>query len=207
MKQEILFYARRLHALGFFPGTGGNITVRLNDNSILVTPSSRPKDTLLEEDFVRVDLRGNILEGALKPSSELKMHLYAYSVREDVNAAIHAHPAYSVAASVCGGVDSSLLAESAIVLGRVPLADFAVPSTEEVPASLKPFIKDSDVFLLANHGPFCLGSNLFDAANKLETLESLCRISYIAGCFGKPKGISKEDLDKLLSVAGGRKRV
>lgn len=197
----MIFYARRLYDKGFFHGTSGNITVRLHDDIILVTHSGMPKDLISEEDLIKVDLDGNVIEGSLEPSSELKMHLFVYKSRKDVNAIIHAHPPFAVAYScIEQGIDSNLLAESALILGNVPLVPYATPSTNEVPESLEPFIEYNNVFLLANHGTLTLGENIEQAVNRSETLESLCHVHHIASLSGAVRFLNSEQLHKLAEL-------
>lgn len=202
MRSKLVFYAKKLHSMGFFPGTSGNITARLDDGTIIVTPSGRSKDLLSEDDITRVDIEGNIIEGSLKPSSELKMHLCAYRNRPDVKAVVHAHPPFVVAACCAGGADASLLAESVIIFDKVPIAPFALPSTQEVPDSILPFVKDHNGILLAHHGGLTFGRTIEEASNRFESLETLCRVTLIlksAGCF---RTITPERIADLNSLLG-----
>ncbi len=204
MRKELVFYAGRLWKKGFFPGTSGNVSVRLPDGSILVTPSGKAKDMLSPEDLTRVDLEGNVLEGRLRPSSELKMHLAAYSARSDVNAVVHAHPPFVVAACCAGGVDAGLLAESTIIFGRVPLAPFALPSTSDVPDSIRPFLGDSNGILLSHHGGLTFGATLEEASNRFEALETLCRVTFILRSSGVGEPLSASQLEALRGLASRR---
>ncbi len=197
MKNLLVFYAKRLADKGFFPGTSGNITMRLPDNTILITPSGRAKDMLVTEDIVRTDLTGKILEGNRKPSSEIKMHLYIYNMRKDVNAIVHSHPPYTVAACCSGGIKSELLAESLLVLGDVPLARFASPSTSGICDSISPFVSFSNAFLLANHGGVTLGKDIEEASNRNESLESLCKVTAITNMLGMPIYLNDQELKEL----------
>ena len=197
MKNLLIFYAKRLCDKGFFPGTSGNITMRLPDNTILITPSGRAKDLLQTEDIVKTDIDGNILEGKRKPSSEIKMHLYIYKMRKDVNAIVHSHPVFTVAACCSGGIKSELLAESSLIFGKIPLAHFASPSTDGIAESIAPFVDNSNAFLLANHGGVTLGKDIEEASNRNESLEALCKVSAITNMLGKPIYLTEEELKEL----------
>lgn len=197
MKNLLIFYAKRLALKGFFPGTSGNITMRLPDNTILITPSGKAKDLLITEDIVRTDLYGNVLEGNRKPSSEIKMHLYIYKMRKDVNAIVHSHPVFTVAACCSGGIKSELLAESSLIFGKIPLARFASPSTDGIADSISQFVEDSNAFLLANHGGVTLGKDIEEASNRNESLEALCKVSAITNMLGKPIYLTEDELKEL----------
>ncbi len=197
MKNLLIFYAKRLALKGFFPGTSGNITMRLPDDTILITPSGKAKDLLVTEDIVKTDLNGNVLEGNRKPSSEIKMHLYIYKMRKDVKAIVHSHPVFTVAACCSGGIKSELLAESSLIFGKIPLAPFASPSTNGIAESISPFVDNSNAFLLANHGGVTLGKDIEEASNRNESLEALCKVSAITNMLGKPVYLSEDELKEL----------
>lgn len=197
-EQEMLLYARRLCEKGFFEGTSGNISCRLSDGSILITPSGCSKDLLKEEDLVRMDREGNRLSGFRKASSESKMHLEIYRRRSDVDAVVHTHSPFATAfAASEAALSGPLLAEAAVLLGPVPKVAYATPSTDEVPGFLRPYLDGHQAFLLANHGCLTLGSSLKQAAGRSETLELFARVSLYAKILGGGTVLSSSDLEKL----------
>ena len=178
LKEDIVEVGRRIYNLGFVAANDGNISVRVGDDEILTTPTGVSKGFMNPDMIIRVDMAGNKLEGKLKPSSELKLHLEVYKQRPDVRAVLHAHPPVATAFAVAGiPLDKPVLPEIVISLGRIPTAKYATPSTEELPASVRPYLEDHDAVLLENHGALTVGSNLFNALFKMEQIEHFAKIS------------------------------
>ncbi len=182
---EICTISHLLYSKGFFEGTSGNISRRLSDDRILITPSGKAKNTLIPEDLIITDLNGSVIEGEGKPSSEIKMHLAVYRKRADINAVIHAHPPYSVAYCISEkSLDLSVMAEAAMILENVPVLKYARPSTDEVPEHLDPYLATNNVFLMENHGLLALGRNLKEAQYRAETLEFTAHVNSIVVSMG-----------------------
>lgn len=200
-RKEIIRVCRKLDALGFVPATDGNVSVRLGDKRILITPSLLRKGDIRGSQLLVADLDGKVLTGRSRPSSEIKMHLYAYKMRPDIRAVVHAHPPFATAFA-CAGMDlkAPLLPEVVLTVGPVPLAPYATPSTEEVPRSIAPLIKKHQALLLANHGVLALGRNLEEALQRIERVEHLAKISFLAGILGRAKYLNKKQLDCLLDL-------
>lgn len=202
-KQMIIEIGRRMWAKGFVAANDGNITVRINKNEILATASGVSKGFMNSDMILKIDINGNILthHTKYKVSSEIKMHLLVYREREDINSVVHAHPPYSTAFSVAGvPLNKCVLPESTIFLGAVPIAPYATPSTDEVPNSIKPYVKETDVILLENHGAITFGKDLLSAYYKLETLEHSAKIIFIAMQMGKINILNKEKVSKLMDI-------
>ncbi len=198
LKREMVETCRYLQGKGFFPGTSGNVSVRIDDNCFVITPSGQRKDTLGEESLVSVDREGNILCGQGRASSELKMHLFSYSCRSDVNAIVHAHPPFSTGFAAAGiPLDRPVLPEAILILGSIPLVEYGTPSTWEVPLALEPYLASHDTFLLSNHGALTLGCDLREAAHRMETLELFAQVIVIARMLGGEQLLTKTDLEKL----------
>jgi len=203
IRKEMVELCSYMQQKGFFPGTSGNVSVRLGGGRFLITPSGQRKDTLSEDSLTAVDSGGNVLEGDGKASSELKMHLFSYSKRSDVNAIVHAHPPFSTGFAAAGlPLDRPVLPEAILILGSIPLVEFGTPSTWEVPQSLEPYLSSHDVFLLSNHGALALGRDLREAAHRMETLELFAQVIVIARMLGGEKLLTREQLQKLAEVNG-----
>ncbi|MCU1248871.1 MAG: class aldolase/adducin family protein [Edaphobacter sp.] len=180
------------------PGTSGNLSVRLDDRRLLVTPTGVSKFLLKPADIVIVDLDGRQLDGYRKVTSEVNMHLAVYRHRKDVTAVIHSHPPIATAFACVGrGLDEMLCQEAVMTLGVVPLATFAATGTEAVAASLAPFIPDHDAILLANHGAVSFGKTLLEAFQKMETVEHLANITLAAHQLGAPRILEHEQIEQL----------
>lgn len=197
-KKEIIEIGKRIYQKGYVVASEGNMSIRLGENRVLVTPAGKNKGLLKDKDLVVVDLKGKKVSGNLEPSSELKMQLFVYQRRKDVFAAVHAHAPYSLAfASAHIPLSQTLLPEVMMFIGKIPLAPYATPTTDEVPLSLAPFIESHNAFLLENHGVLTLGKDIFEAYNRLEIVEHLAKVNLLCKILGKSEELSKESLEKL----------
>src|SRR5882757_10161191 len=183
------------------PGTSGNLSVRLDAHRLLVTPTGVSKFLLRTADIVIVDLDGRQLDGYRKMTSEVSMHLAIYRHRSDVTAVVHSHPPIATAFACVGrGLDEMLCQEAVMTLGVVPLARYAATGTEEVAASLVPFIPHHDAILMANHGAVSYGGTLFQAFQKMETVEHLAQITLVAHQLDAPRILKHEQVMQLLDA-------
>jgi L-fuculose-phosphate aldolase len=198
LRQDMVLFGKLLHRLGFMPGTSGNLSIRLDRDRLLVTPTSMSKFLLTREDMVIVDLDGRQLEGSRNVTSELSMHLAVYHHRDDVGAVVHSHPPVATAFACAGrGLEEMLCQEAVMTLGVVPLAAYATTGTSEVAASLVPFLPFHDAILMANHGAVAYGSTLLEAFQKMETVEHLAQIALVAHQLGAPRILKQEEIDQL----------
>ena len=186
LRRDLVEVCRRLHDRRLLGAGEGNVSCRLSRDRLLVTPSGANKGHLRPTDLVIVDLSGAKVRGRGRPSTELLMHLAAYAARPDVLAVVLAHPLTAVAFTVAGlAPPNDLLPEAVLVLGRVAVAPFATPGTEEVPRSLEPFWKEHEVILLERHGALAMGRDLFQAFDRMETLERVCEVAAAARALGR----------------------
>ncbi len=199
LKRELVRFSRWLYRLGFMPGTSGNLSVRLDEERLLTTPTRASKYLLRSTDMVIVDLEGRQLVGSRKVTSEIGMHLAIYRKREDVKAVIHSHPPIATAFACAGRpLDEMLCQESVMTLGSVPLASYATTGTDEVAASLAPLVRKHDAILMANHGAVTYGRSLLDAFSKMETLEHIAQIRLVAHQLGCALTLRDEQAERLL---------
>lgn len=202
-REQIVTFSHKVQNYGFVSATDGNLSIRLDDRRILITPSGLPKGDMTLDAPIIVDMEGNKLEGAGKPSSEGKMHCEVYRLRSDVNAVIHAHPVKCIAFTVAGvPLDTCLLPEVVVTLGSVPTSRYATPTTDEVPASIKDLITKSDAVMLARHGSLTVGKDLNTAFKILEKMEHTAGIALYARILGGPQPFSSEELQKLYELRG-----
>jgi L-fuculose-phosphate aldolase len=198
LRRDLVRFSRLLYRLGYMPGTAGNLSVRMDASRLLVTPTGVSKFLLRPADMVIVDLAGRQLNGHRKMTSEVSMHLAIYRHRADVTAVVHSHPPIATAFTCVGrGLDEMLCQEAVMTLGVVPLATYAATGTEEVAASLTPFIPDHDAILLANHGAVSYGRNLLEAFQRMETVEHLAHITLVAHQLGGPRTLEHEQIRQL----------
>jgi L-fuculose-phosphate aldolase len=203
LRSDVVEIGRRLYARGFIASSEGNISVRLDGQRLLTTPKSVAKGFLSPDMLVITDIAGRKLAGERDPSSELLMHLAIYEDRPDVNAVVHAHPPLATGFAVAGiPLDRAVLAEVVTTLGSIPLAEYGTPSTAELPAAVRKYIKAHDGLLLANHGAVTAGSDLFAAHYKMETIEHFARISLVARLLGRERVLSRDEVMRLQELRG-----
>jgi L-fuculose-phosphate aldolase len=203
LRADIVEVGRRLYARGYTASNDGNISVRLDDRRLLMTPKSVCKGFMSPEMMCITDLEGRKIAGDRDPSSEMQMHLEVYRQRPDVQAVVHAHPPIATGFAVAGiPLDRAVLAEVVTTLGSVPIADYATPSTKELPEAVRKFVKAHDGMLLANHGALTLGSDLFSAYFKMETIEHFAKISLVARLLGGERLLSRDEVARLEKLRG-----
>ncbi|MDH7605340.1 MAG: class II aldolase/adducin family protein [Melioribacter sp.] len=203
LRKQIVEVGRRIWLRGYVAANDGNITVLLNDDEVLTTPTGVSKGFMTTDMIIKCDRQGNVINKNTKyrPSSELKMHLEVYKERPDVRSVVHAHPTYATSFAVAGiPLDKCVLPEAIIVIGAVPIAPYGLPSTTEIPDRIRPYIKNSDAILLENHGALTLGSDLFNAYYKMETLEHTASIVWKAIQLGNLNVLSPAERDRLLQL-------
>lgn len=205
LRADIVEVGRRLWVRGFVASNDGNISVRLDDHRLLMTPASVSKGFMTPDMMVITDLDGKTLEAApgRKPSSETMMHLVVYRNRPDVNAVVHSHPPLATGFAVAGiPLDRAVLAEVVTTLGSIPIAQYGTPSTRELADAVTPYIRTHDGLLLANHGALALGTDLFAAYYKMETIEHFAKISLVARMLGREHILSTEEVGRLQALRG-----
>ncbi len=201
IKKELVDICRRIHQKGFVASTDGNVSIRIDKNKIICTPTSTPKEKIKVSDLITLDLNEEIITGKSKPSTEIKMHLEIYRQRDDVNAIIHAHPVYATAfASSKIAIDIPFLPEVVLSLGKVPVCKYATPSTTEVVKAIRSFVSKTNLLLLQNHGVVTYGKDLNEAYYLLEKLEHTAKIFAIAFNLNGVRPLTKKQLEKLYDI-------
>ena len=198
LRKQMVETCRQMNATGINQGTAGNLSVRLDRDRLLITPTGMSKRLLRSADIVIVDLRGHLLAGSRNATSELSMHLAIYHLRPDVHAVVHSHPPVATAFACSGrGLDDSLCQEAIMTLGAVPLARYATTGTDEVAASLAPFIPTHDAILMENHGAVTCGATLLQAFLCTETLEHLAQVALACHQLGSPRPLAASQVEQL----------
>jgi len=181
----------------------GNISARMENGNILITPSGISKGRLSADDMLVVDLDGNIISSRpdRKPSSETPMHLEVYKQRKDVRAVLHAHPIFATTLTVSSlEFPVDVLPEVLLTLGNVPVTAYATPSSHEDAAVIRPFVKDHNALLLCQHGSLTYGKNLDEALIHLERIEHVSEIYWRAKMLGEVKRVPPEAQAKLIEL-------
>ncbi|MFN7957447.1 MAG: class II aldolase/adducin family protein [Holophagaceae bacterium] len=199
---DLLDGCRRLHAGGLLAASDGNLSVRLPNGLIAMTPSGVPKAKVRREDLAHLTLDGEILSG--RPSSERAMHLAIYRAVPEARAVVHAHPptaiAWSLARPELGELPADGLPEVILAAGRIPIVPMAIPGTEAMGTNLLPFLPAHRLMILARHGGLCWGEHLDEAVGGLERLEQVATILWKAETLGGAKPLAQSDQDELRAL-------
>ena len=203
IKDQICDICHKMWQLGWVAANDGNVSVMLEDGSIITTPTGMSKSFITPDKLIRVNAKGEILEApeGLRPSSELKMHLRCYEKRDDVKAVIHAHPPAATGFAVAHRpMDMYNMIEDVAAIGSVPVTPYGTPSTHEVPDAIEPYLDEHDVLLLENHGALTVGSDLITSFYRMESLELWAKITINAIILGGSYDISRENINKLIDL-------
>ena len=202
-RNEIIRVMRIVAGQGLVCANDGNISIRLDENHFLVTPSGLYKMTMEADDLVVVNWQNKVIKGrpGLRPTSEILMHLEAYRLRDDIGAALHAHPPYATALTIAGeAFPMNILPEVPVALGIVPIADYATPGTPAMATSIQKPIAQSNAILLSHHGSLTVGHTLEEALIALERVEHTARTYFIAKSFGKIVPIPADEMERLHEI-------
>jgi len=200
-RSDIIEICKRVHSNGWVASNDGNISIRISPNEVLCTPTGMSKGYLTPDQLVKVDMDGNKLEGALEASSEVKIHLDVYKHKEGINSAVHAHPPYSTAYAVAGiPLDQCVIPEIIVSLGSIPLTAYGTPSTQEIPENIRKHLQDHNAFLMENHGAFAIGSDVYQAYYRMESMELFAKISLLAKTLGNVNNISEDNVRKIIEL-------
>ena len=203
IKKQICEIGKRIYNRGMVASNDGNISVKLNDNEFLCTPTGVSKGFMTPEYICKVDAKGNVLQAyeGFKPSSEIKMHMRVYKERPDVNSVVHAHPVYATSFAIAGiPLTEPIMPEAVIALGCVPIAEYGTPSTEEIPDAVSKYLPYYDAVLLENHGALAFSDSLLNAYHKMESVEFYAQLLYQAKMLGGPKPLSEEQVQRLYEI-------
>src|SRR6266481_275022 len=199
-RRDICSVGQLLYERSYVVSSDGNVSVRLDDGRVLATPTMTCKGRMTEDSLALTDRDGKPLNNQ-RASSELAMHLLIYRERPDVKAVCHAHPPHGTAFAVAGlAIDQPILSEVILTLGCVPLASYGTPSTDELTDAMRPLVKHHNALLMANHGAVAYGSDLWQAFDRLETLEHTARIAILARILGGSRNLPPDAIEKLINV-------
>jgi len=199
-KRDLIRICQLMYERSYVVSSDGNVSVLLEDGRVLATPTMTCKGRITEDLLAITDLEGRSLNGS-RASSELAMHLLIYRERPDVRAVCHAHPPHGTAFAVAGlPIDQPILSEVILTLGCVPLAQYGTPSTEELTNAMRPLVKHHNALLMANHGAVAYGSDLWQAFDRLETLEHTAKIAILSRVLGGSRNLPPDAIEKLIKV-------
>ncbi len=200
-RKEVARFMRRLYMQGLTTSSGGNISTRIGDDIIVITPTATDKGKMRWKEVGIMTILGENLTPELKPSIEFNMHLSIYKKKMEVFAIVHAHPAYaSTFTAIKFKINTNLTAEACAILGEPVVVPYALMGTVELANLAAENIQKSDILLLENHGILTTGSNLLQAFNKIEVLENAAKMTLIAEMTKKKNPLTKSrilEIEKL----------
>lgn len=201
LKEEICDIGRRIYNKGFAAGNDGNISFRLGPDAVLCTPTMISKGFMKPSDLCIVDMDGNQIAGTRKRSSEILLHLTILKDRPDINSVVHCHPPHATAFAVAREpIPQCVLPEVEVFLGDVPITRYETPGGQKFADTVKPFVKQSNVVILANHGTVSFGETVEKAYWWTEILDAYCRILMLAKDLGRVTFLSKQETKELLDL-------
>ncbi len=200
IQKELIEYGKISGSKGYTPGISGNMSCRLGED-IIITASASANGYLSENDFSVVDMDGKLVSGNSKPSSERFLHLEFYKQRTDVNCVLHFHSPYLTAfASANVALDDAISPEIVYCFGKIPLADYSIPGSEELVEKTSKFFKEYDVILMANHGVIVGGKNVRETYLKLELVEEYAKTILFTKFLGGAKILPESEVEKIYSL-------
>lgn len=200
-RKEVARFMRRLYKHGLTTTSGGNISRRINDKLIAITPSATDKGRMKWQDVGIMSVSGENLTHELKPSIENALHINVYNTNSGIKAIVHAHPVFATSFTAMKlNINTSLTAEARAICGEPKLVPYALMGTKELAETVAKYSRESDVMLLENHGVITTGSNLLQAFDKLEVLENAAKMTLIVEMTGKKSPLGKHrilQIDKI----------
>lgn len=202
VRKEIVDIGRLLYERRLVAGTSGNISGRIDEEAIIITPSGRCKGSLVEFDLVRMLIKDGKVTAGGKPSVETPFHLAFYRTREDVGGVVHAHPLFCTLLGCMGRtVRTDLTPEGLIYLGDVAFVPYATPGSEELARHLRSAMQERNAFIMESHGAIAVGKDVEEAYYRLEALEFLAEMQVRAEGLGEVRGLPDEEVRRILEMA------
>ena len=201
-RQQIVTTGARLYQRNMLAAADGNISYRINDERILLTPSGLQKGFLNPAQMAVVNLAGDIVEG--KPSGERIMHLEIFRRCPLAKAVVHAHPPHAVALSLARPhwteLPNDSLSEIILGAGKIPFIAYARPGTATMGEALHPYLPQTRAMILSRHGAVCWGESLEEALNGMERLEHSAYMIWLAETLGGAKPLPPEEVEALKAM-------
>jgi L-fuculose-phosphate aldolase len=201
LRRAICNIGQLCYQRNYIVGADGNISARLSDGLILITPAGAMKGFLEPQHMAKVDMSGRTVDSGPRASTEVGIHLVVYQERPEMRAVVHAHPPHAVAMTIAGiDMQAPFIPEIVVTIGGVPTADFGTPGTPELAESIRKIVRCSDTVVMTNHGSVTMGTNLMDAYKKLDMVEHSAKILWLAHTVGHAKPLPPEYVAKLLAT-------
>jgi L-fuculose-phosphate aldolase len=200
-RKEVSRFMRRLYEHGLTSTSGGNISFRISDDIILLTPSATDKGRMKWKEVGIMTILGENLTPSLKPSIESEMHLSVYRKKKEVKAIVHAHPVFASAftAMKCP-IDTTLTAEAAAILGVPVMVPYALMGTSGLAEKVSENIMNSNILLLENHGILTTGNSILQAFDRIEVLENAAKMTVITEVMKKKNPLTRNRILEIEKI-------
>jgi L-fuculose-phosphate aldolase len=207
IKTQLVKYGKKIAERKLVVGPGGNISARAGE-VVFMKASGIAFEEAEESDYIGVELHtGKVVEGDLKPTCEIQMHLACYLIREDVRAVIHTHPPLSTAVAMGGGSLKAFTPDFAALVGpEVPVVEYVIPAGKELAEAVKQVVSEHNGVLLANHGLLTVGANLKEAYYRTLLIEDACKSLLAANVLGKMQFFTPEQMAQIIGLEAERYR-
>ncbi|WP_231700090.1 class II aldolase/adducin family protein [Arcanobacterium phocae] len=203
LREEICAFGQKVWSTGMVAANDGNISVRLDDTTVLCTPTGVSKGLLTPESICKINIDGtNPVENPpYHISSEVKVHLQLYRAAPSVQAVVHAHPPYGTTYAIKGEpLISKMMPENIIAMPEIPVAPYATPSTYELAEKIEPYVHNYSACLMEMHGALAWGPSLLVAYQAMERLEFTAKLTYLTQMAGISRELPEDEINKLISM-------
>lgn len=196
MQIEVCSTAKDMYHSGLVAGTWGNISARIDEEYMVITPTGMDYERLYAEEMVIVNMNTLEYEGKLKPSIEAVVHAAIYKDRPEVNGIMHTHSTYALTVATARKPIPPICDDQVQILGGdVRLAAYTMPGTKEMAEAVVGALKERAGALIANHGAITVGRTLSEAYVGSQVLEKAAMVYINCQSIGGPVEISQEDID------------
>ncbi len=203
IKKDVAHFMRRLYDQGLTSTSGGNISIKISENELLITPSQTDKGRMRANQIIRLMMDGSYHSRINKPSMECGFHLAAYQSRSDIQAVVHAHPLAATSLMLARkNIQTNLTGEARAILGNPVIAPYALMGTSKLAGFISEAIKNTNVVLMENHGVLTVGKGLLEAYDRMEVLENAARLTLLTEILGGAEPLPLErliEIDRLIS--------
>ena len=201
IRAAVLDFAQELSRRGLVEGTSGNVSARVDDERVCLTPSSVPYETMTLDDLVVTDLEGQVLEGERSPTTERSLHLACYRAYPELGGVIHSHPVYATMFAVARQPVPAAIEEVAVYIGGdIPVCDYTMTGTDELGKAVALMLRDRAATLLANHGMVTVGSTVEKALHAALVVERTAHIVWGARQLGETHALPAKVNDDFAGV-------
>lgn len=200
-KEMLLATAKEMLHRGLVEGTSGNLSARLPDGNVVLTPSSLDYEAMTLDDLVVCDLDGNVVAGERAPTTEKALHLTCLRAYDDVNAVIHSHAKHCTMFAITHQPIPCVIEEFDVYVGgEVPVAEYRLTGSDELAAEVARWVGERAAVLMANHGLLTVGKDPRDAMKIAALVERTAEIVWGARLLGEVVPLPPETLERFAPV-------